>query len=291
MNEATEIELTPGNVKAAMRAADAKSADLWMVPVANLRLLAGFNIRPLNDEHVASLKEAIKANGYNRGEPLNGFVSKEGDDEHIINVFDGQHRLTAVRQAIEEGEPIEFLPVIVSPAGTSMIDVTVGMTVTADKRMALTPQDWATSCKRLVGYGCDVDEIAKRLGKSKAQIENFLVLAGASRRLLVQIEEKKVSATTAILLLKKHGAAAADVVEQKLEAAKSRGRGKVTAATLAPKRDLVAEGVSWIVECLESDGDGDPSDRLIALLAHLTGAPMADITARIEAMEAPCQAA
>lgn len=272
-----EIELTPGNVKAAMRDADAKSADLWMVPVANLRLVPGFNIRTLKPEHVAALKETIKANGYNRGEALKGFVSKEGDEEHIINVWDGQHRLSAVRELIAEGEPIEFLPVIVSPAGTSMVDVTVGMTMTADKRMALAPQDWATACKRLIGYGLGVEDIAQRLGKTKAQIGDFLVLAGASRRVLSMVEDKKVSGTNAIRLLKKHGAGTADVLEKTFEAAKARGKKKVTAATLSPQRDLVAEAMVWINGNYAA-GDLGP---LVAMLSHLTGQPQADIASRL----------
>lgn len=279
MIDTTPLELSSGNVKAAMRDAGAKSADLWMVPVANLRLLPGFNLRPLNPAHVASLKEAIKTNGYNRGEPLKGFVSKEGEEGDIVNVWDGQHRLSAVRELIEEGEPVEFLPVIVSPAGTSMIDLTVGMTMTADKKMALTSQDWATSCKRLIGYGCEVDEIATRLGKTKAQIGDFLVLAGASRRVWTMIEAKKVSATTAIKMLKKHGAAAADVLDQKFADAQARGKKKVTAATLTPQRDLVADGMAWIKD---NYAEGD-AYQFVGLLAHLTGAPMADIAARLEA--------
>lgn len=277
MTDTAEIELTPGNVKAAMREADAKSADLWMVPVEQLRLVPGFNIRPLDPEHVASLKAAIKANGYNRGEALKGFVSKEGDTENVINVWDGQHRLTAVRELIDEGEPIEFLPVIVSPAGTSMVDVTVGMIETSDKKKPLAPQNWAVGCKRLIGYGCDVDEIARRFGKTNQQVRDYLVLAGASRRVLAMVEEGKVSGTNAIRLLKKHGAGTAEVLEKKFELAKAKGKKKVTAATLNPQRDLVADAAEWIRGNFAFGGTAP----LVALLSHLTGAPHADIAARL----------
>lgn len=273
----SEIELTAGNVKAAMRDADAKSADLWMVPVEQLRLLPGFNIRPIKAEHVAALKEAIRANGFNRGEVLKGFVSKDGDAGNVINVWDGQHRLTAVRELIAEGVPIEFLPVVVSPAGTSMVDVTVGMIETSDKKMALAPQDWATACKRLIGFGVGVDEIAQRLGKTKQQVGDYLVLAGASRRVLSMVEEKKVSGTNAIKLLKKHGAGTAEVLDKTFEAALARGKKKVTAATLSPQRDLVADAAAWI------NGNCAAGDRgpIVAMLSHLTGAPADDIASRL----------
>lgn len=279
MTDTAEIELTPGNVKAAMRAADAKSADLWMVPVEQLRLVPGFNIRPINPEHVAFLKDAIKANGYNRGDALKGFVSKEGDGGSVINVVDGQHRVTAVRELISEGVPIEFLPVIICPAGTSMVDITVGMIETADKKLALTPQDWAVGFKRHIGYGCDVEEIARRFNKRNQQVRDYLVLAGASRRVLSMVEEKKVSGTNAIRLLKKHGAGTAEVLEKKFEAAQAKGKKKVTAATLTPQRDLVADGVSYITSNLAA-GEIGP---LVAMLSHLTGTPHADIAARLEA--------
>lgn len=277
MTDTAEIELTPGNVKAAMRSADAKSADLWMVPVDQLRLVPGFNIRSIRPDHVAALKEAIKANGYNRGEVLKGFVSKEGDAANLINVWDGQHRLTAVRELIAEGVPIEFLPVVVSPAGTSMVDVTVGMIETTDKKLGLAPQDWAVACKRLIGFGLGVDEIAQRLGKTKQQVGDYLVLAGASRQVLAMVAENKVSGTNAIRLLKKHGAGTAEVLEKKFELAKTKGKKKVTAATLNPQRDLVADAAEWIRGNFAFGGTAP----LVALLSHLTGAPHADIAARL----------
>lgn len=272
------IELTPGNVKAAMRAAGAKSADLWMVPFANIRVIPGYNIRPVDREHVEALKASIKANGYSKDKPLAGFVSKEEGDGDIINLTDGEHRHTAVAELIAEGEAFEFMPVTVAPAGTSMVDLAVSMATSASGK-DLTPQAWAALCKRLIGYGCDVDEIAKRLVKKKAQIADYLVLAGASRRVLSMVEEKKVSGTNAIKLLKKHGAGTADVLDAKFEAALARGKKKVTAATLTPQRDLVADAAAWINgNC--AAGDHTP---LVAMLAHLTGTPTNDIAARLQA--------
>jgi ParB family chromosome partitioning protein len=277
VNATTEIELTPGNVKAAMRAAGAKSADLWMVPFANIRVIPGYNIRPVDREHVDALKASIKANGYSKDKPFAGFVSKEEGDGNIINLTDGEHRHTAVAELIAEGEAFEFLPVTVAPAGTSMVDLAVSMATSASGK-ELTPQAWAVLCKRLIGYGCDVDEIAKRLVKTKAQISDWLVLAGASRRVLAMVEEKKISGTNAIRLLKKHGAGTADVLEQQFAAAQAKGKKKITAATLSPQRDLVADGAEWIKGNIAA-GDLGP---LVAMLSHLTGAPHADIAARLD---------
>ena len=91
------------------------------------------------------------------------------------------------------------------------------------------------------------------------------------------VEGGKVSGTNAIRLLKKHGAGTADVLEKKFEAAQAKGKKKVTAAVLSPQRDLVADGAEWI-KSNTAAGDLGP---LVALLSHLSGAPHADIAARL----------
>lgn len=164
-----EIELAPGNVKAAMREASAASSDLWMVPLENIRVLAGFNVRTDNDEyqqHIASIASSIISNGYRKDKPLTGYVAKE-DGKDFIYITDGHSRLAAVHQANRLGAEIKVLPVVTTPAGTSMVDLAVGLVVSNSGKQ-LTPLEKAEVCKRLIGYGLEVPEIAKRLGFTAA---------------------------------------------------------------------------------------------------------------------------
>lgn len=280
MTATAEIEHAPGNVKAAMSAAGAKSADLWMVPIGEIRVMPGFNVRTEDAEylaHVAALKESIVANGYRKDKPLAGYVAKEGEGD-VIYLTDGHTRLRAVLEAIADGNPIERLPVIVSPAGTSMADLCVGL-VTSNSGKQLRPHEVAEVCKRLISYGLEEDEVAKRLGRSKPYIADLLRLAGAGKAIKEMVAAGQVNAANAIKVLKKAktDSQAAETLRSKLEAAKSRGKGKVTAATLAPKRDLLADGAAWINEHC---ADVDPA-LLVGLLSHLTGAPHADIASRL----------
>lgn len=275
-----QIELTPGNVKASMRSAGASSSDLWMVPRAQIRVLPGFNVRartPDYERHIRTIGESILANGYRKDKPMAGYVAKDGD-EHIIYLTDGHSRLEAVDYACERGAEIELLPVVTSPAGTSMEDLTIGL-VTSNSGRPLTPIETAAVCKRLVGYGMETPEIARRLTRTTAYVNELLALCAAPSKVRKMVEAGQVSAGNAVRALKKHGPKAAEVLGAQLTAAQSRGQAKVTAKTLAPKRDLLADGVSW----LKANGwTTQPDARLVGLLATLTGRSEDEINALLE---------
>ncbi|WP_295986417.1 hypothetical protein [uncultured Variovorax sp.] len=283
MTTTPEIDLTPGNVKAAMRAVEAKSSDLWKVKPQDVRVIEGFNVRTEDAEyleHIAQIKKSIKENGFRQDKPLTGYVAKEGVDivSDVIYLTDGHTRLRAVLELIAEGTPIEVLPVIVTPAGTSMADLCVGL-VTSNSGKALRPHEIAEVCKRLTGYGLEEEEIASRLGKSEPYIRDLLRLAGAGKSIKAMVAAGQVNAANAIKVLKKakSDSEATQTLRDKLEAARNRGKGKVTTATLQPKRDLVADGVAWI----RSNAASPMYSELAGLLSHITGAPHADIAARL----------
>jgi len=283
MTDTAPLELASGNVKAAMRAAGARSSDLWKVKREHIKVLPGFNPREETPSYLARVIEigrSILANGYDQTEPLAGFVARDGD-EHTICLTDGHTRLRAVEWAIEQGAEIEVLPVLVSPAGTSMADVTVGF-VTKNSGAPLTPLEKSTVCKRLIGYGLEEDEICKRLGLTRTYVSGLLILAGAGNVIRTMVASGQISASNAISAIRKHGAGAAAFLTGRIEEAKANGKTKATRKTLAPQRDLVADGAAWVRE----NAPGIDANQLAGLLAHLTGTPLADIAARLEAAAA-----
>lgn len=281
MIDTSPLELSSGNVKAAMRDAGAKSADLWMTPLENIRVLEGFNVRTQNasyHEHIQALKHSILTHGYRRDKPLTGYVAKEGDQD-VIYLTDGHSRLQAVRLANAEGAEISVLPVVTTPAGTSMADLTIGL-FTSNSGKALTPLEKAEGCRRLVGYLMEEGDIATKLGLTRSYVGSLLVLAGASNAIKAMVASNEISASNAISAIRKHGAGAAAFLAGRIEEAKAGGKTKATKKTLAPpQRDLVADGMAWI---RDNYAEGD-AYQLAGLLAHLTGAPMADIATRLEA--------
>lgn len=103
------LELFPGAVKQAMASSHAKSRDLWQVPVANIRIIDGFNVRIRDakyDEKIDELAKSILAEGFYQDKPLAGYVAKE-NGENVIFVTDGHRRYEATLKAITAGAQIE----------------------------------------------------------------------------------------------------------------------------------------------------------------------------------------
>lgn len=231
-----ELELTSGNVKAAMKDAGAPSADLWKVPREHIRVIPGLNprsmTRPESIAHVRWIADSIKENGFNNAHPLTGFVSHE-DGVNYINVTDGHHRLAAVDLAISEGTQIYSIPVVVAERGTTMEDITVRL-VTSNSGMPLTPYEIGIVCKRLIGMGLDETTIAKRLGfkSGKRYVEDLLTLVGAPRDVRDMVNEGQVSATLAVETVKKLGNKAPEQLSTALKKAQDEGKTRIT------KKDL-----------------------------------------------------
>jgi len=268
--------LTAGPVKAAMKEAGASSSDLWQVPIGQVRVLEGFNVRVHNADyaiHICEIGESILANGYMKDKPLSGFVAREGD-ENVIYVTDGHSRLEAIGYANERGAKIETVPVVTKPAGTGIEDLTIGL-VTSNSGRPLTPIEKAAVCKRLVGYGMEEAVIAKRLGFTVGYVGDLLKLIAAPKKIRAMVESGQVSASNATDAIKKHGNKAADVLGEKLDAAKAVGKAKITKTTIKPKRDLLSDGVKWIKT--DAGRNEEIDSALIEFLAYLTGNKPAEV--------------
>lgn len=274
--------ITAGPVKATMKDAGASSSDLWNVPVAAIRIMEGFNVRVHNTDyaaHICEIGESILANGFMKDKPLSGFVANEGG-QNIIYVTDGHSRLEAVAYANERGAQITTVPVVTKPAGTGIEDLTIGL-VTSNSGKPLTPIEKAAVVKRLVGYGMEEAVIAKRLGFTVGYVGDLLKLIAAPKKIRAMVESGEVSASNATDAIKKHGSKAADVLTEKLDAAKAAGKAKITKTTIKPKRDLLADGVKWIRG--GEDRYSETDQALIELLSYLTGTNAKDIAKLVEA--------
>ena len=245
-----QLELISGNVKQAM--AGASSRDLWQVPLDKLNVIDGFNVRVDRAEHKAhlqSLVDSIMANGFYQNKPLSGYVALE-DGEQVIYVTDGHCRLEAATEAVRLGAEIKALPVVVSPKGTSVEDLTVGL-VTNNSGHPLTQYEIGIVCKRLVGFGWDEKEIGKRLGMPASRIRDLLDLVGAPASVRDAVADGAVSATQAISTIKQHGAKAGEVLQAGIAQAKAKGKKKATRKHIESKptyRSVVVALLEWAKE-------------------------------------------
>lgn len=237
MTQSTTVfdALPAGNVKAAMNAAGAKSSDLWMVPVKNLRTAPGFNVRQRTPEYeakVAWLTGQMVANGYMREAPMSGYVVKENATD-IIYITAGHRRFEAVHRAIEAGAAIERVPVITHPAGTSVEDLTVKL-VTENSGEPLSPMEIAFVCKRLQGYGLDEKDISHRLGYTITYVKQLFELLAAPKPVRDMVEKGQVSATLASEVVRKKGNAAAQALADGVQKAREKGKTRATKKDVLP---------------------------------------------------------
>ena len=275
-------DIVASNIKVAMKSFDAKSRDLYYVPIDSLSIMDDFNVRSKNQDYTDSVRaiaDSIIANGFYAHKPFAVLAMKENGKD-ILAVYDGHTRYDGLKLAISEGASIERVPVVCSPAGTTLEDITVGL-VTNNSGRQLEPLAIAIVCKRLIGYGLDNVEIAKRLGFSNSYVGNMLMLIGAPKKIRDMVSNGQVSASLAVSTLRDHGEKAVSMLESGLVEAIESGKTKVTAknvpVTLArkakvaqtvvyePRQETPLElGLAWI----ESNG-GD--DRAYSLMAAMTG--------------------
>jgi len=296
------------------------SGDLWNCPRVRIHVDPEFNVRVKDENYnarVRSIADSIKANGFYKDKPLAGYAALDPSGFDIIVLTDGHTRLDAVDLAISEGVDIKDLPMVTKPRGTSMEDLTVAL-VTGNSGEKLTPYEMAIVCKRLVGYGMEVKDIATRLGYGKAYIEGLLDLLAAPKAVRDLVATGKVSATLAVETVKKHGKEAGSVLSAGVEAATASGKGKVTkkhvnAATGAAKPGKKAKALPTQQElplagddveaqvaaqkaaffekaavwCVEYEASESLRLGLIAFLAHMAELPVADVEPYFEVPAAP----
>lgn len=221
--------LIPGNVKTFMKNAGATARDNWYLPVDQLRVIPGFNVRtrrPAHEAHVRSLANSILAEGFYPHKPLAAIIAKE-DGLDVGYVIDGHCRLEAVKIAIAEGAEIEKIPVAMVAPGQNMEDLTVAMVRTAEG-MRLSPLEIAVVCKRLVRFGWDTKKICDKLDITSTYLEGLLLLLSAPPEMIHMVEADEVAASTAIEMLRKHDSQALAKLKNGLAAARAKGSNRVT---------------------------------------------------------------
>ncbi|HWX01389.1 ParB/RepB/Spo0J family partition protein [Collimonas sp.] len=184
----------------------------------------GFNGRPIDQEHVDSIKASIKA-----GAELDALVVRVEDGRIIL--VDGHHRLTAILQLIVEG--VEILRIDARQFRGNDAERIAHMLTSAQGK-PLTPLEQGLQYRKLIGFGWTNQEVASKVGKSANYVSQMLTLAESNSDVQGMVARKEVAAHVALEVVKKHGSGAGKVLAGHLETARSAGKTKVTKKTVAP---------------------------------------------------------
>ncbi|MFL1449134.1 hypothetical protein ACI77O_12135 [Pseudomonas tritici] len=183
------------------------SSDLWKVPVVELKVLEGFNVRlpgPDLDAHISFLTQSIKNEGFYQHRPLAALVL-EIDGVLGLYVFDGHCRLQGTKNAIAEGSDIEMVPVVVQDGRhVNLEDLWVQM-YNLNKGREHTPFEVGLLCKRLARNGHNDAEIGKRMSIKPGYVDGLLRLVNSPKPLVDAVVSNELAASEAIKMIRAHG--------------------------------------------------------------------------------------
>lgn len=197
----------------------------YIVPVKELYVEPGYNVRDIDQEHVNEFRDAFIA-----GEFIPPLVVKV--TEIGIKVMDGHHRYYGALAATEAGH--EVLRLECKDFVGSEADQ-IAFMVTSSQGKPLSALERGMAYRRLVNQGWTNAEIAKKVKRSSADIDLHLQLTECPDEIICMVKSGQVAPTTAVAMSKEHGADAGKFASEKLEKVKAEGRGKITKADAIPQ--------------------------------------------------------
>lgn len=207
----------------ATKSGDVQKATSYFVDPRAVQVEEGFNARPIDPDHVASLMVSYKA-----GKEFNAIIVRVENGSIIL--IDGHHRHAALSQMIAEGMDIKRTAAIEFKGNESERRM---LMLRSAAGLSLTPLQQGAQYKLLIAMGHTVKEIAAGTGKSEPHVAQMVKLTETPASVQRMVAKKEVSADVALKAAKKHGKDAPAVLEKALAKSKEKGgKGKVTAAAL-----------------------------------------------------------
>lgn len=180
----------------------------FMVPVEHIYLDVEQNVRDLDWEHINSL-----AASFDQRSPIKALIVQTTKDGFMV--VDGQHTFEAAKIAgALRLECKEF-------AGTEAEKI--AFMVASSQGKPLDPIQRAKAYRRMTSLGMTKDEISKSVGRSRADIDNHLILLDGGDAVIDAIKNGEISATDARHEIKKSGNNAGENIKKEIQKAKETG--------------------------------------------------------------------
>jgi ParB family chromosome partitioning protein len=227
-------------------------SDVHRVDPRTLTLTEGWNTRDENDEltaHIEQLAQSIAEIGVKK--PLE---VKLEDGKLVIK--DGHCRYRATMLAIKNGADIKTVPVISVDRYASDEELILNQVI-SNSGKPLTAMEQAKVFKKLLDFGWNQADIAKKVGMSNGRISQILSLLTMPVAAQALVASGAVSASLASKTV--NGAetpqAGADALQKAVDAAAKAGRSKVKPADTGTAQKMTVK------ECFEnSDIDNSDAD-------------------------------
>jgi ParB family transcriptional regulator, chromosome partitioning protein len=241
-----DLTLEAGKMKAITSSATGKNTE-YVVPVDQLRLIPGFNVRVTETDDyrgdLESLKLSIREHGFYPNKPLAGYIGKDGEDD-VIYLTDGHRRLEAINEinaeAVDDADfTVDAVPVVLKPAESSDADLTIAL-VQDNSGRPLTPYEMGVVVQRLQGMKdgegqplFSKADIARKLSITERYVDDLNVLTAAPAKVRNAVLSGEVSSTLAIQELRKNPKKAEERITTAVSKAKASGKARATKKDIA----------------------------------------------------------
>lgn len=189
---------------------------------------------PENRAHLDELKGSIKENGVQM--PL--AVRWDPETKRPILV-DGECRLRAVLELIEEGEEIKGVPTFQVKCGNEA--ERLKMAITANTGKPLSKWEIGSAFQRLKNFGWSDEEIAKKTGYSLRFISESMELSDAPEEVKSLLSQRAITPSLALDHVRKSGSGSIITLRSAVVAAQSKRKGT---KTVTAKRARVTKGIT-----------------------------------------------
>lgn len=244
--------------------------DMLMIDPRIIQVEDGYNIRDLETADAKAKLLELARSIASEGVKIPLTVRLKGEEVFVVA---GHRRRAAALIAINElGAEIAAIPCIAEPKGTSEADRCADLIV-SNSGEPLTALEIAAVVKRLVGFGWEHDQIARRLGwATKQTVENYLTLLSAPQAVQEMVRNNEVSASTATSVVRKHGDKAEETLNSAKQKATSEGKKRVTQAHVSSATGEFtpnAANIKTLIKALQDIADLDDEESAPIAVAAL----------------------
>ena len=183
-------------MEATMNINKEKKTDLLKIDPRAIDVQEGFNARTDYGD-IESLRDSIIENGVEV--PMKVYRNPDEKGRYIL--VDGHRRHRATMMAIEGGADIAYVPARLAERNSNQESRLFDMIITNDGK-PLSTYEQGVVYSRLLAYGYNQSEIAKKVGKSAALVGNAIRLATAPKVIQDYITQDMISSSLASQILR-----------------------------------------------------------------------------------------